>query len=348
MSVMTVMGKVNACDLGVVTPHEHIFIDMSVFFHEPEEISAKVVSHGPVTIEKLGLLKRNPFAVLDNVVMMDEKTQIDEINYFKYAGGRTVVDCSNHGLGRDPELLKKVSYITGLNVVAGSGFYVDGAQTEASRAMSVEEMEEDIVRDIEVGIGHSGVRAGVIGEIGISHIMFPFEEKSLRAACRAQKRTDAPLSVHINPWSTQGLNAMEIIEEYKIDPAKVVICHSDVENREDYIFKLLDKGVYVEFDNFGKEMATDSWDFCPGNGPFVSDKERVELITKMIDRGYEKQMLFSCDVCLKSLLHSYGGWGYDHVITHILPAMRYVGVKESAIEEIMIHNPARWLDYDAK
>ena len=348
MSVMTVMGKIDAKELGVVTPHEHIFIDMSVFFHEPEEMSAKVMAHGPVTIDKLGVLKRNPFAVLDNVQMMDEKTQIDEINYFRYAGGRTVVDATNHGLGRDPELLRKVSHITGLNIVAGSGFYVDGAQTEATRALTIEQMEEDIVRDIEVGIGHTDIRAGIIGEIGVSHVMYPFEKKSLIAACRAQKRTDAPLSVHINPWSTQGLNAMEIIEEYKIDPAKVVICHSDVENREDYIFKLLDKGVYVEFDNFGKEMATDPWDICPGNGPFVSDKERVELIKKMIDRGYEKQMLFSCDVCLKSLLHAYGGWGYDHVIAHILPAMRYIGVRESAIQEIMVHNPARWLDYDAK
>ena len=348
MSVMTVLGKVDACDLGVVTPHEHIFIDMSVFFSEPEEISAKQTAHGPVTIETLGVLKRNPFAVLDNVQMMDKRTQIEEICYFRNAGGRTVVDATNHGLGRDPELLREVAYATGLHVVAGSGYYVDGAQTPASRELSVEQMEEDIVRDVEVGIGHSGVRAGIIGEIGISHVMFPFERKSLIAACRAQRRTGAPLSVHINPWSTQGIEAMKIVREHGVEPEKVVICHSDVENREDYIFALLDMGVFVEFDNFGKEMATDPWDVRPGNGPFVSDQQRLGLIMKMIERGYEKQMLFSCDVCLKSLLHAYGGWGYDHVIAHILPGMRARGVKESAIEQIMVHNPARWLDYDIK
>lgn len=348
MPVMTVLGKVEASELGVVTPHEHIFIDMSVFFQEPEEISAKLVAHGPVTIEKLGVLKRNPFAVLDNVQMMDKQTQIDEINYFRFAGGKTVVDASNHGLGRDPELLREVSCITGLHVITGSGYYVDGAQTPESRALTIEQMEEEIVRDLEVGIGHTGIRAGIIGEIGVSHVMYPFEKKSLIAACRAQRRTGAPLSIHINPWSTQGLNAMEIVREHGIDPAKVVICHSDVENREDYIFGLLDQGVYIEFDNFGKEMATDPWDVRPGNGPFITDRERVELICKMIERGYEKQMLFSCDICLKSLLHAYGGWGYDHVIAHILPAMREAGVQESAIEQIMIHNPARWLDYDVK
>ena len=348
MSVMTVLGKMDASKLGVVTPHEHIYIDMKVFFSEPEEAFAKTMAHGPVTIDKLGVLKRNPFAVLDNGQMLDKQTQIDEINYFRYAGGNTVVDCTNHGLGRDPELLREVSIRTGLNIIMGSGFYVDGAQTEASRNLTIEEMEEDIVRDVEVGIGHTNIRAGIIGEIGVSHIMYPFEKKSLIAACRAQKRTGAPLSVHINPWSTQGINAMEIIEEHGIDPASVVICHSDVENREDYILALLDKGVYVEFDNFGKEMATDPWDVKPGNGPFVTDQQRVQLAKKLIDRGYEKQLLFSTDICLKSLLHAYGGWGYDHVIAHILPALRALGVKESAIEEIMVHNPARWLDYEAK
>ncbi|MEG1812596.1 MAG: hypothetical protein RR296_05285 [Clostridia bacterium] len=344
MSVMTVLGKVDARELGVVTPHEHIFIDMSVFFSEPEEIRAKRVSRGPVTIEKLGTLKRNPFAVLDNVQMMDVETQIAEINCFKYAGGRTVVDASNVGLGRDPELLREASVRTGMHVVAGSGFYVEGAQKKATLALAVPQLESQIVREIEVGIGHTDIRAGFIGEIGVSHVMWPFEEKSLTAACRAQTRTGAPLMVHINPWSTQGLNAMQIVKDHGIVPGKVVICHSDVENNEDYIFRLLDMGVYVEFDNFGKEMNTDLWDCAPGSGRFVTDWDRVHLLQKMIARGYTSQLLLSCDICLKSLLHAYGGWGYDHVLTHIVPMLREVGVTQEQVDEMLITNPARWLD----
>ena len=59
--------------------------------------------------------------------------------------------------------------------------------------------------------------------------------------------------IHINPWSTQGIKAMDIVKEHGIAPENIVICHSDVENREDYIFRLLDMGVYIEFDNWGKE-----------------------------------------------------------------------------------------------
>lgn len=344
MSVMTVMGPVEKKDLGIITPHEHIFIDMSVFYQEPEEISAKVRASGPVTIEKLGVLKRNPFAVLDNVRMMDLSTQLEEIGYFKSAGGRTIVDATTVGLGRDPELLRETAARTGLNVVAGAGFYVAPAQNARSMELSQEEMEEQIVREVEVGIGHTDIRAGVIGEIGVSHILYPFEEKSLTAACRAQRRTNAPLMIHINPWSTQGRAAMKIVKAHGIAPEKVVICHSDVENREDYIFELLDMGVFLEFDNFGKEMATDLWDVKPGSGRFATDWERVYLIQKIVDRGYAGQMLFSCDVCLKTLLHAYGGWGYDHVLTHIVPMLVEVGVPRQTIHQILTDNPARWLD----
>ena len=344
MSVMTVTGRVEKKDLGIITPHEHIFIDMSVFYQEPEEISAKVRAAGPVTIEKLGVLKRNPFAVLDNVRMMDYATQVEEINCFKVAGGRTVVDATTVGLGRDPELLREVAVKTGLNVVAGAGFYVAPAQRAETLALSPEEMEEQIVREIEVGIGHTGIRAGIIGEIGVSHILYPFEEKSLTAACRAQARTGAPLMIHINPWSTQGRAAMKIVKAHGIAPEKVVVCHSDVENREDYIFELLDEGVFLEFDNFGKEMATDLWDVKPGSGRFATDWERVYLLKRIVDRGYARQLLFSCDVCLKTLLHSYGGWGYDHVLTHIVPMLLEVGVPRQAIDGILTDNPARWLD----
>lgn len=345
MACMTVLGEVDIKELGIVTPHEHIFIDMSVFFSEPEEISSKLIAHAPVTIDKLGILKRNNFAMLDNVQMMDYETQKKEIMEFKYAGGRTVVDASNHGLGRDPTLLKRIAIDTGLNIICGCGYYVASAQDDQTLQLTVEEMEADIVRDLTVGIGHTDIKAGIIGEIGINWDMPDFEVRSLTAACRAQKRTGAPLMIHVNPWCTRGLDALEIIKEHQIDPKRVVICHSDVQNNENYIFSLLDSGVYVEFDNFGKENNTDPWDIGPGNGRFVSDWERVRLVKKIVERGYAGQLLFSCDICLKTLLHTYGGWGYDHVLTHILPMLREVQVSEETIHRVLVENPTRWLDF---
>lgn len=344
MSVMTVNGKIDAADLGITSPHEHVYIDMEVFFTEPPEIGAKNLAYKPVTIDTLGILKRNPFALRDNVVLFDEKMQAEELLYFKKAGGRTVVDATSVGIGRDPVLLRDMAVLTGLNIVAGAGFYVEGAQSAQIKEMSIAEMERQIIREIEQGIGHTDIRAGIIGEIGVSHVLYPFEQKSLTAACGAQKATGAPLMVHVNPWSTGGLAAMEIIEAKQVEHGKVVICHVDVENRRDYIYRLLDSGVYIEFDNFGKEMFTDRWDCKPGSGRFATDWDRVLLIKELVDKGYEKQLLISCDICLKSLLHTYGGWGYDHVLTHIVPMLDEVGVTPLQIERMLVENPARWLD----
>ena len=70
MAVMTVLGKKEAGELGICAPHEHIYIDMSVFFVPPEELGMKNLAYKPVTMESLGVLKRNPFAVLDNVLSL--------------------------------------------------------------------------------------------------------------------------------------------------------------------------------------------------------------------------------------------------------------------------------------
>ncbi len=344
MAVQTVLGKVDANELGIVTPHEHIFIDMKVFFSEPEEIGLKNIAYEKVTIDKLGVLKRNPFALLDNVRMMDNATQLSELKYFKYAGGRTVVDATTIGIGRDPELLRKMAIETGLHVVAGAGYYVEPSLPVSVLDLTIEAIEKQIITELEHGIGHTNIKAGIIGEVGVSHVMYPFEQKSLIASCRAQVQTGAPLLVHINPWSTMGIEAMEIIHAHKLDPEKVAICHIDVENREDYILRLLDTGVFIEFDNFGKEMATDLWDCKPGSGRFVTDWERVHLLKKLIEKGYASQILMSCDVCLKQLLHAYGGWGYDHVLTHIVPMLMEVGVTREQIDLMLIDNPRRWLN----
>ena len=127
------------------------------------------------------------------------------------------------------------------------------------------------------------------------------------------------------------------------DPGRICISHTDVENREDYIFNLLEKGVYVEFDNFGKEYYIRREVRNSGYGLFVHDTQRVSLLKKLLDAGYEKQILLSCDVCLKNLLHTYGGWGYDHVLTNIVPMMEDEGITAEQINTLLVKNPADWL-----
>lgn len=341
MSINCVLGEVKREDLGIVTPHEHIFINLSAFFDERPLRDIENPAEEKVKMEHLGQLNRDPYALKDNLKMDDYETQKKEILRFKKAGGTTIVDATMPGIGRDPRTLAKISAETGINVVMGTGYYVTSTHPEALKNMSEEEVAEEMVKELTVGV--DGVKAGVIGEIGISEIFDDAERKVLRASAIAHKKTGAGVLVHINPWTTNGIEAAEILLEKGVAPERIAISHIDVENTEDYVLKMLEMGVYVEFDNFGKEYYVDAEARRDGYGCFVSDVQRVEFVKKLIDEGYVKQILLSCDVCLKTLLRTYGGWGYDHVLLNIVPMMKEAGISDDDINIMLKNNPIDFL-----
>ena len=106
---------------------------------------------------------------------------------------------------------------------------------------------------------------------------------------------------------------------------------------------ILKKGVYVEFDNFGKEYHVRREVRNSGYGLFVSDIERVKLVKKLVDEGYINQLLMSCDVCLKNILRTYGGYGYDHVLRNVLPMLEEEGLTKEQIDRIIRINPIEFL-----
>ena len=84
---------------------------------------------------------------------------------FKEAGGDTVVEVSSRGLGRDVLGLKQIAESSGVNIIAGSGYYKVAGHPPDMAERSVEDVTAEIVRELESGIGDTGIRAGVIGEI---------------------------------------------------------------------------------------------------------------------------------------------------------------------------------------
>ncbi len=344
MSIMTVRGRICASELGITTPHEHIFIDLSSFFTKKEIKGCVDTATDKVTIDKLGILDHDPYALRDNLIIDNEEEQIKELMRFKEAGGCTVVDATTEGINRMPKALKRVSEATGLNVVAGTGIYVRDSHGDFVKNATEDELCNMMVKDIEEGILGTDIKAGIIGEIGISEYFDENEHKCLRAAGKAHLKTGVPITVHINPWVTHGTEAADILLDMGVPADKICICHIDVENRLEYVLGLLQKGVFVEFDNFGKEYYVAESARRLGYGPFVNDTDRVKFVKTLIDAGYLDQIFLSCDVCLKSLLCSYGGQGYAHVLENILPRLMEVGVTNAEINRMIIDNPARFLD----
>ena len=343
MDLMTVTGPVARDQLGIILPHEHLFIDLRNQFTEFTDQEKRRLSEEPVNIRNLGALRSNPYALKDNLVLDDLDRATEEVEHFRQAGGRTIVDCTSLGIGRDMVRLSELAQRTGLNIVAGCGYYTHDTHPATMDQWSVEKLADEMLADMLEGVDGTGIRAGVYGEIGTSSPLRDNERKCLEATALAFTRHRAEIQVHTYPWARFGLDAAQLLIDSGVDPAKIVICHIDIEFHLDYLAELLELGVNIEFDNFGKEfyLLKESRGFA--GGTFARDIERVQVVRQLLDRGSERQILITNDVCLKSMLRSYGGFGYDHVLRTIVPMMREEGITQTSIDMMLKDNPARAL-----
>ncbi len=343
MSVMTVLGRVEDADLGMILPHEHLLLDLRNQYTEPTDPEKRAEGQQKINMANLGLLKRNPYALKENLLLEDLDVAVDEIMYFKNAGGSTVVDCTSIGIGRDVLRLQEISRRTGLHIVAGCGYYTQDTHPTDMEKRSAEDIAAEMIRDLTEGIGDTGICAGVIGEIGVSNPVHPREAKNLAASAMASKKTNAPIQVHTYMWGRCGLDAVKILLENGAEPGRIVICHTDVSLDMKYIIKLLQMGVYIEFDNFGKEFYIPRADRGFAGGSFAFDIERVKALKVLIEKGYTNQLLLTNDICIKTMLHAYGGWGYDHLLTNIVPMMQDEDINQADIDKLLRDNPLAWL-----
>src|SRR5919205_3066385 len=207
----SVLGPVDAAQLGVTLPHEHLLIASGVMFKDPPAASDKGLAHQPVSLANVGWVRQNFNSSLDNLRLLDEQTAQDEITLFQRAGGQTVVDPTNVSLARDPLALCRIARATGLNIVMGAGYYVAAAHPADMDRRSEESIVDEIVHEITVGVGDTGVRAGLIGEIGNSWPWTENEKKVVRAAVEAQRRTGAPLMIHPGRDQAAPMQICELI-----------------------------------------------------------------------------------------------------------------------------------------
>ena len=337
--IQTVTGLIAPSEMGITLPHEHLMSDGSGWFVEPADAFEKEMAHKPVTVDILWWLTYHRFTNLDDLTCMDEGEAIEEVLHFKLAGGGTVVEMSNIGLGRSPKALARISRATGLHILMGSGYYIDPSLPADMDDKSEDEIVEEIVRDIDEGVGETGICAGFIGEIGLSWPMTPNERKSLRAAARAQKLTGANLNIHPGQGEDAAMEAVGIVEELGADLTKTTLDHIDRAVRErDNRIALAKTGVTLEYDLFGREgyypMAHRKIDL-------PNDHIRINEIMDLMDLGYIEQILISQDIWNKTQRRRYGGWGYAHIMDNTLPVMRAKGMTEEDIKTIMADNPAR-------
>ncbi len=335
--VQTVLGPVEPAELGFVHAHEHLFVNLI-----PPNL--RDLKGEPIRMEDLGALRRNWISNPENLFLDDEEIAIDEMRQFGSAGGGTIIDQTIQGIDPNPEALVRVSRETGVHIVAGSGFYQMEYHPPELSNWSKEEIAERILTEITEGFGDTGIKAGLIGEIGLSWPVHPDEEKVLRGAVQAQRRSGASLSIHPGRSVEGPFEAMRVVSEEGGEPTRTIMCHIDRTLFDlDSMIRLAETGCCLEFDLFGQESSF--YPLAPIDMP--NDAMRIDYIRQLIDAGHGEKILVSQDICTKHHLTRYGGEGYAYLLTCVIPLMRQKGMSDSQIDTIGKENPARVLAFAA-
>jgi phosphotriesterase-related protein len=335
----TVLGPIPATDMGITLPHEHLIIDFTVMFKEPEAEPDRALARQPVRLDNLGWVRRNFSSSLDNLRLDDESVARDELLLFRSAGGRTVVDPTNQGLSRDPRALARVARATGLNIVMGSGYYVAASHPPDMDAKTIDGISAEIVADVTTGVGDTGVRAGFIGEIGTTWPWTANERKVVQAAILAQRETGAPLMIHPGRHERLPLEIVELVRREGGDLGRTILCHIERTIVDPAVLlELAATGVYLEYDLFGLETS-----YYPYNPAFdmPNDAGRIRQILGLIEHGHLTQILMSHDIAYKHCLTRWGGYGYHHLLVSVVPRLRLKGLDDPTIQTLLVDNPRR-------
>ena len=337
--VQTVLGPVAPSELGPTMTHEHLLIDFLCMFNPPPEASVRARGFEPVTLENLGWVRYNSYNNRDNLMLMDEGTAIAEAVLYKRVGGGTIVDVTTIGIGRDPLALARIARASNLNVVMGAGYYVDAVHPEGMDAMTESDIAAQIVSDIQQGVGDTGVKAGIIGEIGCTWPLTANERKVLRAAASAQRSTGAAILIHPGRDEAAPREILDVLAEAGADVGRVIMGHLDRTVTDfETLLDLASGGCYLEWDLFGNESS-----YYPlSDIAMPSDAQRIDIVVKMVAEGYGERIVISHDVCQKHRLVRYGGHGYGHIVENIVPRMRR-RLSAAEVDAIVVENPARIL-----
>ena len=301
--VITVLGTIRPDEMGVTQTHEHLFLD--------------AMDHYPGYGYQL--------------VIDDEDVMANEIKEFTSRGGRTICDVTLDEIGRDPQRLARFSKRVGIHIVMGCGWYREFGYPPIVAEKTSRELSDVLVKEIEVGVGDTGIRAGFIGEIGTGrHHIKPAEERVFRASALAQAKTDVVITTHTTRWGTLAMEQIAMLEEFGADLSRVIIGHLGDRVGVKNLLPIAEKGVYLEIDNIGY------LDYQP-------EYVRADNAAALVKEGFVDRVLLSEDICMLNHLKYTGGKGYGYLLEVFVPMLRERGVTDEQIHEMMVINPARAL-----
>ena len=367
--VITVTGDIDPDSVGITLMHEHLASNLLV-----PEAGTGYKGTGSLTpqfirrLQETGRYYQIPRMPdrLPDFVLNDSAATLDELATFRRLGGNTLVDVTTVGLGRDPVRIRDFAMRSGVHVVMATGWYRWMYHPPDVARKTVDDLARIMEREITTGVGSSGIRAGIIGEIPLdaagllleapidsvypdsaitgrlaavqkrirsgrvtpTEIYDREEIKVLRAAARASRRTGVAITLHApDPW----IDYLDILQQEGADLHRVVIGHADqVIGDTAMARRAFKRGVYLQLDYTLQRYGTGD------TGPF---DQLLDQVAWAVRAGYGSQLLLSLDLCFRRGLTKYGGGGYATLFERIIPGLSQRGLSDAQIRTIVADNP---------
>lgn len=336
---MTVLGPVPSSELGMTLFHEHLHMDatplLAVHGYTPTQ-------QRPFDAEAAAEARWDPGSHADNYRFTEVELIATEVSEFRDAGGGTVVDQTPAALGRNPEALGHIAEAAGVHVIMGAGHYLEPTHAEWVAAASDAELAHRLSLECREGDPVTGVRPGIIGEVGTSIPVHPQEERVLRAAAIAARESGLAVSVHLHPWGRTGGHVLDVLLGEGLPPERIALGHLNTAwDDEAYLAGLADRGARLVFDLFGFDHS------LIGVGRWApSDRDVAATVTRLLGRGHREQLLISHDIGVRTRLRAYGSWGYAHIPRHVVPLLGELGAGDRDVARMLVDNPAALLTLD--
>lgn len=355
--IQTVLGDIKPDDLGITLTHEHFSLNFDKFYYAPPEYLAKYFNDGvneKLHLKNAGFIRQYPYGSKYNINYEDEDTHkavMNDVQIFKDFGGNSIVENTTCGINRNLKLMYEVSKGTGVNVIAGTGFYLGMTQKSDILDISVEKMVEsytqEIVEGIDVQISPSEtvkIKCGMIGEIGSGYPISEFEKRAIIAAGEAQSALKCGVTFHPGRDSPNSpFEVLRIYLEAGGDASKCIMSHLDrTIMDDDKLLEFSDLGGYCQYDFFGLECSHFQMN---QKIDMPSDAQRIGKLKLLKEHGKLDRILMSHDIHTKHRLIEFGGHGFSHIINNIVPKMKTRGFTQDEIDTILIKNPKNWLKF---
>jgi phosphotriesterase-related protein len=309
--VITVTGDIPADDLGTVLVHEHVFCALAG-------------------------------ADLDPRLSLDEDAAVAEAVAWLRAvaafGVRTVVDATPITWYRRPDMLRRVSETAEVNIIASTGMHTERMGWPFHlKLFSAGQLAEVFTLEIEKGMLHTDVRAGIIklatGQTAVSK----YERRAIDAAAAVQKSTGVGIITHTE-GADGAYSQLDAFKENGVDLDRVLIGHVDNSTDESYHLDIIKQGGQIGFDRIGHYLIT-------------PDGPRLNAIHALIAAGHSDRIMLSHDAVASYLgdffitpeLSRWREYGFTYLFREVIPELRDRGIDDAVFERMLVSNTRRLL-----